>query len=215
MKIKIPRQLVVRKTSSNLLEAISNLQVTHGDEAYMAIHSKYSKIRIQAMTYREGVKKAFAYFNVDPSVAKQVSFELDKMAVAGNFSFSQTKIIEQKRSADGKKCETTKLSIGFQEKDGRGELRRAPMVVTIENGWSTPEPTAQGGLQAKKGTYEVQKEGATMEPRKIVIYMTLRELQMFFRDIAQHIVYFEQAMFPHCLKQLAKLEAEEEASRTA
>lgn len=204
-----PRQITVYNSGRNLLEAIDNLQAAPISEA-SAIHSSFSKIRIQAFTYSDPAKKALSGHNLDPSLALYIA----ELSASGKLQegFRDDKLNIHKKRDDGKVAYST-LQIVYKATGSDGKSSRNPWQITVKNGWAVPEKMESGGYKPSRNGYEADKDENTGAPKEITVYMADKSFQLFWLSVRKYVQYFEQTTLPGLLK--ARNIAEEAARKEA
>lgn len=163
---RISNQIAVYKTSNKLIEFTDKLKMAEINN-YAKIHAcgedkinnikQYSLIGIAINDYSKGKGDNCVYVraNISPENAKYLYY-----LVSNNIydePFIEDKIFGE--SDEKGESQVTKLRITYQEKDKKGEIRKYPWFIGIQNGKGIKEKNkdGNGGFHIKEGTFRCER----------------------------------------------------------
>ena len=153
----ISNQIAVYKNSKTLVEFLDKLRPA-GINTYAHIHAngekeadgkkRYSLIGILMKDYSKGTgdKAITVSANISP---EQVKFFLSRIEAAiESYSFSEEKIFGSPDKSGY--AQVTKFKLIRATKDAKGNIRKLPWYIEIENGKGIPVQNASGGTYMKR-----------------------------------------------------------------
>jgi len=195
----ISNQIAVYKNSKTLIEFQDKLKVA-SLEAYAHIHAdgercgdgrkKHSLIGILMKDYSGGTgdKSVTVTANISPEEAK---FILSRITAGfQEYSFQQEKIFG---SPDEHGYATvTKLRIIRAPKDNKGNERKLPWYIEVENGKGIPLKNASGGTYMKSASFVSSGK----------VYANLSDLDLFrlLSRVSSYVDSWELAVAPYLIK---------------
>jgi len=208
----ISSQIAVYKNSKTLVEFRDKLK-TAPLESYAHIHAggepgedgrkKHSLIGILMMDYSKGTgdKALTVQANISPEEAR---FILSRLTAGfQEYVFQQDKIFGD-RDASGY-SQVTKLRIIRAVKDTKGNDRKLPWYIEIENGKGIPQKNANGGTHMKANSFVTTAK----------VYANLSDLDLFklLSRVSSYIDAWEKAVAPPLIKLAKNTMAERQAAR--
>ncbi len=210
----ISNQIAVYKNSKTLLEFQDKLKVAP-IASYAHIHASgekgadgrrmHSLIGILMKDYSKGTgdNAVTVCANISPKEAK---FILSRLTAGfSEYTFQQDKIFG---NADDKGySKVSKVRVIRATKDGKGNARKLPWYVEVENGRGIPQSNANGG------TY--------MKPKSFVsagkVYVNLSDLDLFnlLSSVSSYIDCWEHAIAPALITKAKNAVATRQASQRA
>ena len=211
----ISNQITVYKNSKTLLEFQDKLKVAP-IASYAHIHASgekgadgrrmHSLIGILMKDYSKGTgdNAVTVCANISPKEAK---FILSRLSAGfSEYTFQQDKIFGD--TDDKGYSKVSKVRVIRATKDGKGNARKLPWYVEVENGRGIPQSNANGG------TY--------MKPKSFVsagkVYVNLSDLDLFnlLSSVSSYIDCWEHAIAPALITKAKNAVATRQASqRTA
>lgn len=194
-EVYISNQIAVYKNSKTLVEFQDKLKVA-STESYAHIHAdgesgndgrkKHSLIGILMKDYSNGTgnKSVTVTANISPEEAK---FILSRITAGfSEYSFQQDKIFGEKDNKGYAKV--SKIRIIRATKDTKGNERKLPWYIEVENGKGIPQKNATGGTYMKANSFV--SEGK--------VYANLSDLDMFklLSRVSSYIDSWEKAIAP-------------------
>lgn len=166
------KQIAVYKTGNYLVELNSSMKpaVNYFEAHTHAMGTKYtdgsgeekkeenSLIRINILDYsqkKRGGGNVLVYYNVEPERIMWYQSRAELGFV--NFSDTGQKIFGNTTGKPGYSI-VTKLTVARYPADEKGNPRRYPWLIQIENGAGIKEKSRSGGWQIKYGTYVKEEE---------------------------------------------------------
>jgi len=205
--------------TSNKMLAISDRLNLASVENYATIHAQHkddkdasgrrirSTFGILANDFSRGkgnlAVKAEA--NISPSEARFIMSQIEngiEKGVDKKGIFSSEKIF-----ASGNGGQVRKLTIGWQTKDNKGEERKSPWVVSIENGTGTIKRTSSGGSFCEKNSYKRETH--------VLIYFTYQDIYKMFVSVIAFLNVWEMAYGCKLLKEGHALLQQKKQERAA
>lgn len=190
-----PQQIAVCKTDKVLIEALDHLCLpdTGKQEPYATLHGKYSRICLTMCNYENKENTTTMSFNIEPYVASYLLTMFPPSLCMQSFSYTSDKMLQHKKNDDGTVL-VTKLNITRSNTDKKGELRRYPWFIKIENGNGVPK-------DGKNGTSYFT--GYQME-RSAVIALTDPDFYMLMSKVTGYIRVWEDANCPKMIREEAE-----------
>lgn len=165
----INRQIAVYKTSKGLIEFIDKLKpasVYNYAKIHAGTDEKWNNKRlvscigIRIGNYAEKPAK-YVEANVSPEDIK-ILYQYASKAMFGKNLYQtllkEEKIIAAAIDKESGLAPVTKLIISRQQKDNKGNLRKNPIIIQIENGSGIPVKTSTNGTACKSGSYKLDKK---------------------------------------------------------
>ncbi|MCL2621128.1 MAG: hypothetical protein FWD97_09375 [Defluviitaleaceae bacterium] len=198
-KIYIDNEITKYMTSKKLLAFSDRLNPAPFTN-YARIHAKgdiieggrraYSTIGILASDFSggKGEKNIKAEANISPAEARYI-FQRVQMGLGAmdGVIFSSEKIFGNP-NAQGYST-VRKLNIGRSVRDGKGEYRKAPWYVVVENGVGIKAYNGQGGSYCQSGSYKRECQ--------VLVYLTDQD---FYCDMAQVVAFIDVWEITHGTK---------------
>lgn len=195
----ISNQIAVYKNSKTLVEFQDKLKPA-GIHNYAHIHAagekdadgkkRYSLIGVLMKDYSKGTgdKAVTVSANLSP---EQIRFFLSRIeAAVANYSFSEEKIFGD---PDKEGFSTvTKFRLIRATKDSKGNDRKLPWYIEIENGKGVPLKNANGGTYMKSGSF--------VSSGKVYANMSDLDLYELLSRVTSYINGWESAMIPVLIK---------------
>ena len=210
----ISNQIAVYKNSKTLLEFQDKLKVAP-IASYAHIHASgekgadgrrmHSLIGILMKDYSKGTgdNAVTVCANISPKEAK---FILSRLSAGfSEYTFQQDKIFGD--TDDKGYSKVSKVRVIRATKDGKGNARKLPWYVEVENGRGIPQSNANGG------TY--------MKPKSFVsagkVYVNLSDLDLFnlLSSVSSYIDCWEHAIAPALITKAKNAVATRQASQRA
>ena len=210
----ISNQIAVYKNSKTLLEFQDKLKVAP-IASYAHIHASgekgadgrrmHSLIGILMKDYSKGTgdNAVTVCANISPKEAK---FILSRLSAGfSEYTFQQDKIFGD--TDDKGYSKVSKVRVIRATKDGKGNARKLPWYVEVENGRGIPQSNANGG------TY--------MKPKSFVsagkVYVNLSDLDLFnlLSSVSSYIDCWEHAIAPALITKAKNAVAARQASQRA
>lgn len=210
----ISNQIAVYKNSKTLLEFQDKLKVAP-IASYAHIHASgekgadgrrmHSLIGILMKDYSKGTgdNAVTVCANISPKEAK---FILSRLSAGfSEYTFQQDKIFGD--TDDKGYSKVSKVRIIRATKDGKGNARKLPWYVEVENGKGIPQSNSNGG------TY--------MKPKSFVsagkVYVNLSDLDLFnlLSSVSSYIDCWEHAIAPALITKAKNAVATRQASQRA
>lgn len=210
----ISNQIAVYKNSKTLLEFQDKLKVAP-IASYAHIHANgekgadgrrmHSLIGILMKDYSKGTgdNAVTVCANISPKEAK---FILSRLSAGfSEYTFQQDKIFGD--TDDKGYSKVSKVRVIRATKDGKGNARKLPWYVEVENGRGIPQSNANGG------TY--------MKPKSFVsagkVYVNLSDLDLFnlLSSVSSYIDCWEHAIAPALITKAKNAVATRQASQRA
>lgn len=210
----ISNQIAVYKNSKTLLEFQDKLKVAP-IASYAHIHASgekgadgrrmHSLIGILMKDYSKGTgdNAVTVCANISPKEAK---FILSRLSAGfSEYTFQQDKIFGD--TDDKGYSKVSKVRIIRATKDGKGDVRKLPWYVEVENGKGIPLNNANGG------TY--------MKPKSFVsagkVYVNLSDLDLFnlLSSVSSYIDCWEHAIAPALITKAKNVMAARHAAQRA
>ena len=191
----ISNQIAVYKNSKTLLEFQDKLKVAP-ITSYAHIHAGgekgadgkrvHSLIGILMKDYSKGTgdKAVTVCANISPQEAK---FILSRLSAGfQEYTFQQDKIFGDKDEQGYSKV--SKVRIIRATKDGKGNVRKLPWYVEVENGKGIPQQNANGGTYMKPNSFVSTGK----------VYANLSDLDLFdlLSSVSSYIDCWEHAIAP-------------------
>lgn len=195
----ISNQIAVYKNSKTLVEFQDKLKPA-GIHTYAHIHAagekdadgkkRYSLIGVLMKDYSKGTgdKAVTVSANLSP---EQIRFFLSRIEAAiANYSFSEEKIFGD---PDKEGFSTvTKFRLIRATKDSKGNDRKLPWYIEIENGKGVPLKNANGGTYMKSGSF--------VSSGKVYANMSDLDLYELLSRVTSYINSWEIAIAPYLIK---------------
>lgn len=210
----ISNQIAVYKNSKTLLEFQDKLKIAP-IASYAHIHASgekgadgrrmHSLIGILMKDYSKGTgdNAVTVCANISPKEAK---FILSRLSAGfSEYTFQQDKIFGD--TDDKGYSKVSKVRVIRATKDGKGNARKLPWYVEVENGRGIPQSNANGG------TY--------MKPKSFVsagkVYVNLSDLDLFnlLSSVSSYIDCWEHAIAPALITKAKNAVATRQASQRA
>ena len=204
----ISNQIAVYKNSKTLVEFQDKLK-SAGIHSYAHIHAngeidadgrkRYSLIGILMKDYSKGTgdKAVTVSANLSP---EQVKFFLSRIeACVESYSFLEEKIFGSP-DKDGY-AQVTKFKLIRATKDAKGNVRKLPWYIEVENGKGIPVQNANGGTYMKPNSF--------VSTGKAYANMSDLDLYECLSRVGSYISCWEMAIAPYLIKK----EKEELANR--
>lgn len=210
----ISNQIAVYKNSKTLLEFQDKLKVAP-IASYAHIHASgekgadgrrmHSLIGILMKDYSKGTgdNAVTVCANISPKEAK---FILSRLSAGfSEYTFQQDKIFGD--TDDKGYSKVSKVRVIRATKDGKGNARKLPWYVEVENGRGIPQSNANGG------TY--------MKPKSFVsagkVYVNLSDLDLFnlLSSVSSYIDCWEHAIAPALITKAKNAVATRQATQRA
>ena len=202
-----PQQIAVCKTNKVLVEALARLRLPDltKNEPYAALHGKYSRICLRMCNYANKENSTTMDFNIESYLPAYFLAIFPSVLTQTQFDYKSDKMLSHKKNEDGTVL-VTKLSITRSRLDGKGEVRRNPWFIKIENGSGTPKDGANG---TSYFTNYSMKTSAVIALSDDAFYMLMYKT-------SSYIHAWEMANCPKMIKsEIARIEAEYFAKRDA
>jgi len=196
----ISRQISVYKNNKVLLEFQDKLKAA-SIPSYAHIHAdgemgpdgkkRHSLIGIQMIDYSNGTGSNSKIVNVNIS-PEEAKFILSRITAGfQNYTFQQEKIFGAKDEKGY--SSVTKIRIVRAEKYSKGNVRKLPWYIEVENGKGIPLTNANGGTYMKGGSY-VQKH---------MVNASLSDLELFqlLSRVSSYIDAWEKVVAPSVIQQ--------------
>lgn len=199
----ISNQIAVYKNSKTLVEFQDKLK-SAGIHSYAHIHAngeidadgrkRYSLIGILMKDYSKGTgdKAVTVSANLSP---EQVKFFLSRIeACVESYSFLEEKIFGSP-DKDGY-AQVTKFKLIRATKDAKGNVRKLPWYIEVENGKGIPVQNANGGTYMKPNSF--------VSTGKAYANMSDLDLYECLSRVGSYINCWEMAMAPYLIKKQKK-----------
>lgn len=199
----ISNQIAVYKNSKTLVEFQDKLK-SAGIHSYAHIHAngeidadgrkRYSLIGILMKDYSKGTgdKAVTVSANLSP---EQVKFFLSRIeACVESYSFLEEKIFGSP-DKDGY-AQVTKFKLIRATKDAKGNVRKLPWYIEVENGKGIPVQNANGGTYMKPNSF--------VSTGKAYANMSDLDLYECLSRVGSYISCWEMAMAPYLIKKQKK-----------
>lgn len=199
----ISNQIAVYKNSKTLVEFQDKLK-SAGIHSYAHIHAngeidadgrkRYSLIGILMKDYSKGTgdKAVTVSANISP---EQVKFFLSRIeACIESYSFLEEKIFGSP-DKDGY-AQVTKFKLIRATKDAKGNVRKLPWYIEVENGKGIPVQNANGGTYMKPNSF--------VSTGKAYANMSDLDLYECLSRVGSYINCWEMAMAPYLIKKQKK-----------
>lgn len=199
----ISNQIAVYKNSKTLVEFQDKLK-SAGIHSYAHIHAngeidadgrkRYSLIGILMKDYSKGTgdKAVTVSANISP---EQVKFFLSRIeACVESYSFLEEKIFGSP-DKDGY-AQVTKFKLIRATKDAKGNVRKLPWYIEVENGKGIPVQNANGGTYMKPNSF--------VSTGKAYANMSDLDLYECLSRVCSYINCWEMAMAPYLIKKQKK-----------
>lgn len=210
----ISNQIAVYKNSKTLLEFQDKLKVAP-IASYAHIHANgekgadgrrvHSLIGILMKDYSKGTgdNAVTVSANISPDEAKFIFTRLT--AGFQEYSFQQDKIFGDK-DEDGY-AKVSKVRIIRAVKDSKGNVRKLPWYIEVENGKGIPKTNATGGTYMAANSFISTGK----------VYANLSDLDLFTRlsRVSSYIDCWEHAIAPSLITQAKKAVAARQAAQRA
>lgn len=210
----ISNQIAVYKNSKTLLEFQDKLKVAP-ITSYAHIHAGgekgadgkrvHSLIGILMKDYSKGTgdKAVTVCANISPQEAK---FILSRLSAGfQEYTFQQDKIFGDKDEQGYSKV--SKVRIIRATKDGKGNVRKLPWYVEVENGKGIPQQNANGGTHMKPNSFVSTGK----------VYANLSDLDLFdlLSSVSSYIDCWEHAIAPSLITKAKNAVAARQAAQRA
>lgn len=210
----ISNQIAVYKNSKTLLEFQDKLRVAPVT-SYAHIHAGgekgadgkrvHSLIGILMKDYSKGTgdKAVTVCANISPQEAK---FILSRLSAGfQEYAFQQDKIFGDKDEQGYAKV--SKVRVIRATKDGRGNARKLPWYVEVENGRGIPQQNANGGTYMKANSFVSTGK----------VYANLSDLDLFglLSSVSSYIDCWEHAIAPSLITKAKNAMAARQAAGNA
>ena len=210
----ISNQIAVYKNSKTLLEFQDKLRVAPVT-SYAHIHAGgekgadgrrvHSLIGVLMKDYSKGTgdKAVTVCANISPQEAK---FILSRLTAGfQEYSFQQDKIFGDKDEQGYAKV--SKVRIIRATKDGKGNARKLPWYVEVENGRGIPQQNANGGTYMKANSFVSTGK----------VYANLSDLDLFglLSSVSSYIDCWEHAIAPSLITKAKNAMAARQAAGNA
>ncbi len=210
----ISNQIAVYKNSKTLLEFQDKLRVAPVT-SYAHIHAGgekgadgrrvHSLIGVLMKDYSKGTgdKAVTVCANISPQEAK---FILSRLTAGfQEYSFQQDKIFGDKDEQGYAKV--SKVRIIRATKDGKGNARKLPWYVEVENGRGIPQQNANGGTYMKANSFVSTGK----------VYANLSDLDLFglLSSVSSYIDCWEHAIAPSLITKAKNAMAAKQAAGNA
>ena len=210
----ISNQIAVYKNSKTLLEFQDKLKVAP-ITSYAHIHAggetgadgrrMHSLIGILMKDYSKGTgdKAVTVCANISPQEAK---FILSRLSAGfQEYAFQQDKIFGDKDEQGYAKV--SKVRVIRATKDGRGNARKLPWYVEVENGRGIPQQNANGGTYMKANSFVSTGK----------VYANLSDLDLFdlLSSVSSYIDCWEHAIAPALITKAKNAVAARQSARNA
>ena len=210
----ISNQIAVYKNSKTLLEFQDKLRVA-SVTSYAHIHAGgekgadgrrvHSLIGVLMKDYSKGTgdKAVTVCANISPQEAK---FILSRLTAGfQEYSFQQDKIFGDKDEQGYAKV--SKVRIIRATKDGKGNARKLPWYVEVENGRGIPQQNANGGTYMKANSFVSTGK----------VYANLSDLDLFglLSSVSSYIDCWEHAIAPSLITKAKNAMAARQAAGNA
>lgn len=195
----ISNQIAVYKNSKTLVEFQDKLK-SAGIHSYAHIHAngeidadgrkRYSLIGILMKDYSKGTgdKAVTVSANLSP---EHVKFFLSRIeACVESYSFLEEKIFGSP-DKDGY-AQVTKFKLISATKDAKGNVRKLPWYIEVENGKGIPVQNANGGTYMKPNSF--------VSTGKAYANMSDLDLYECLSRVGSYINCWEMAMAPYLIK---------------
>ena len=210
----ISNQIAVYKNSKTLLELQDKLKVAP-ITSYAHIHASgekgadgrrmHSLIGILMKDYSKGTgdNAVTVCANISPKEAK---FILSRLSAGfQEYTFQQDKIFGDKDEQGYSKV--SKVRIIRATKDGKGNVRKLPWYVEVENGKGIPQQNANGGTYMKPNSFVSTGK----------VYANLSDLDLFdlLSSVSSYIDCWEHAIAPSLITKAKNAVAARQAAQRA
>lgn len=210
----ISNQIAVYKNSKTLLEFQDKLRVAPVT-SYAHIHAGgekgadgrrvHSLIGVLMKDYSKGTgdKAVTVCANISPQEAK---FILSRLTAGfQEYSFQQDKIFGDKDEHGYAKV--SKVRVIRATKDGKGNARKLPWYVEVENGRGIPQQNANGGTYMKANSFVSTGK----------VYANLSDLDLFglLSSVSSYIDCWEHAIAPSLITKAKNAMAARQAAGNA
>ena len=181
----ISRQIAVYKNNKVLIEFQDKLKAA-SIPSYAHIHAdgelgsdgkkRHSLIGIQMIDYSNGTGNNSKIVNVNIS-PEEAKFILSRITAGFlNYSFQQEKIFGAKDEKGY--AFVSKIRIIRAAKDNKGNDRKLPWYIEVENGKGIPMANANGGTYMKSGSY-VQKNLVSVNLSDLELFQLLSRVSSY------------------------------------
>ncbi len=210
----ISNQIAVYKNSKTLLEFQDKLKVAP-IASYAHIHASgetgadgrrmHSLIGILMKDYSKGTgdKAITVCANISPQEAK---FILSRLAAGfPEYTFQQDKIFGDKDEKGYAKV--SKVRIIRATKDSKGNVRKLPWYIEVENGKGIPQQNANGGTYMKSNSFVSAGK----------VFANLSDLDLFalLSSVSSYIDCWEHAIAPALITKAKNTVASRQAAKNA
>lgn len=210
----ISNQIAVYKNSKTLLEFQDKLKVAP-IASYAHIHASgetgadgrrmHSLIGILMKDYSKGTgdKAITVCANISPQEAK---FILSRLAAGfPEYTFQQDKIFGNKDEQGYAKV--SKVRIIRATKDSKGNVRKLPWYIEVENGKGIPQQNANGGTYMKSNSFVSAGK----------VFANLSDLDLFalLSSVSSYIDCWEHAIAPALITKAKNTVASRQAAKNA
>lgn len=210
----ISNQIAVYKNSKTLLEFQDKLKVAPLT-SYAHIHADgetgadgrrmHSLIGILMKDYSKGTgdKAVTVCANISPQEAK---FILSRLAAGfPEYTFQQDKIFGDKDEKGYAKV--SKVRIIRATKDSKGNVRKLPWYIEVENGKGIPQQNANGGTYMKSNSFVSTGK----------VFANLSDLDLFslLSSVSSYIDCWEHAIAPALITKAKNTVASRQAAKNA
>ena len=213
-EVYISNQIAVYKNNNTLVEFQDKLKAA-SLECYAHLHAdgeataegpkRHSLIGILMKDYSNGTgdKAVTVTANISPEEAK---FILSRLTAGfQEYAFEQEKIFGNVDASGYAKV--SKVRIIRATKDGKGNVRKLPWYIEVENGKGIPLKNATGGTYMKPKSFV--SEGK--------VYANLSDMDMFklLGRVSSYINAWEKAIGPQLITHAKNVIAKRQAERSA
>lgn len=189
-----PQQIAVQKTNKTLVEALDHLQLARSaeHEPYASMHGRYSRICLKMCDYCDKENTQTMTHNIDPHLADYLitMFPLCISTFADRgFKWSESKMLQHRKNEDGTVL-VTKLDINRQHKDNKGQMRKYPWFISVENGNGNPKAGPNGTSVFTNYKRE----------RSAVIALSDPDFFLFLKKITDYVRVWEDSFCPGLIR---------------